>query len=122
MKFNFIKAIEFLHLHWMREYDLEVKDDETVEEKRLYTPAEIEYAISTLELIRVVIRRKRNERIYEKNYDFERKFSNNSSIRDWIETRLRPIIGDDEVEAIDGYGAIIPLHTKMQKLRESYRR
>ena len=122
MKFNFIKAIEFLHLHWMREYDLEAKDDETVEEKRLYTPAEIEYAVSTLELIRVVIRRKRNERIYEKNYDFERKASNNSSIGDWIETRLKPIIGDDEVEVIDGYGAIIPLHTKMQKLRESYRR
>lgn len=79
---------------------------------------EIEQAVFDLEEVRIVIRGDR--RADFPDYDYDRKAAGNSSIADWLDQRIKPLIGDHHVVVIDGTGALPHGRTRMDTLRESY--
>ena len=85
-----------------------------------YSAAEIEQAVSDLEGIRVVIRSGRNDHKYVKPDDFKRRAANNSTVSEWIDLRLEPILQGAEVEVVRGDGSIAPRQTTLDTVRKSY--
>jgi hypothetical protein len=81
-------------------------------------PAEIEQAVFDLEEVRIVIRADVRAELGDFTYD--RRAAGNASISDWLDQRIRPLIGKHGVVVIDGSGALPHGRTKMEKLRESY--
>ncbi len=80
---------------------------------------ELERQIFEKEEIRVVIRAPRDTTFDE--YDFERKTSINTSVTDWYNTRLKPILGNEyDADIIDGSGTNPHGRTKIEKVRNSY--
>ena len=79
---------------------------------------DIEDQIWVLEGIRVVIRAPKNAQFEE--YNYSRKISSTSSVTDWVNGRLRPIIGDTDFSVIDGNGIVPHGRTSMDTLRKSY--
>lgn len=83
------------------------------------TVSELEKQIFEREEIKVVIRAKSSTEV--KPYNYERKASNNASVTDFIETRIKPIVGPDiEVEIVNGQSQKPHGRTKMETLRKSY--
>ncbi|MGL5513422.1 MAG: hypothetical protein ACRDBM_09370 [Sporomusa sp.] len=80
--------------------------------------SELERQIFEKEEIKVVIRCPRNEEL--DSYDYQRKAASNTSITEWIETRLKPIIGDWEIEVIKGDGSTPHGRTNIENVRNSY--
>lgn len=68
--------------------------------------ASIEQKVFKLEEIKIVIRVPPNK-AYENGFNYQRRAKNDMLIPTWIKTRLRPIIGEDEVDIIDGHGNIV---------------
>lgn len=81
--------------------------------------SELEKQIFEKEEIKVVIRAKRGESF--DSYDYQRKAATSTSISDWTETRLKPIIGDTEFEIIKGDGSSPHGRTSIEKIRNSYK-
>lgn len=80
---------------------------------------DLERQIFEKEEIRVVIRSPKNTLFDE--YTFERKAAVNTSITDWYNTRLKPILGDKyDAEIIDGSGTNPHGRTGIEKVRNSY--
>lgn len=80
---------------------------------------DLERQIFEKEEIKVVIRASKDTKFDE--YDFERKSSVNTSITDWYNTRLKPILGDEyDADIIDGYGTNPHGRTKIENVRNSY--
>ena len=71
------------------------------------------------EEIKVVIRTIKGKTL-DNGYDYERKSAVNTSASTWIEKRLRPIIGDCEVDIIDGRGQNPHGRTTLENIRKSY--
>jgi hypothetical protein len=84
----------------------------------IVTPAEIEQAVFDLEEVRIVIRAPKREALND--FDYDRKAAGNTSITDWLDQRIRPLVGDHQVVVVDGTGALPHGRTKMDKLRASY--
>jgi hypothetical protein len=84
------------------------------------TPTEIEAAVFVLEEVRIVIRASINAKLGD--FKYTRKAADNASVSDWLEQRIKPLIGSSPVVAIDGNGAIPHGRTKMSTLRQSYER
>ena len=82
------------------------------------TPLEIEQAVYELEEIRIVIRA--GVREVMDDFVYERKAAANTSITEWLEQRIVPIVGRYPVVVVDGTGALPHGRTKLEKLRESY--
>jgi hypothetical protein len=82
------------------------------------TVAELERKIFELEEVRVVIRKKKEDKV--SNYRYERKASMTSSITDLIDNRIKPLIGDAEVIVINGEGLQPHGRTKVETVRNSY--
>jgi len=80
---------------------------------------ELERQIFEKEEIRVVIRAPRNAMFEE--YNFIKKAAVNTSITDWYNTRLKPILGDKyDADIIDGFGTIPHGRTGIEKVRNTY--
>lgn len=86
--------------------------------KEKISARELEQQILDKDEIRVVIRAPKDEK-FDK-YEFSRRASGNSSVNDWKENRIKPLIGDREVEIIDGNGGTPHGKTKIEKIRNSY--
>jgi hypothetical protein len=84
------------------------------------TPAEIEHAVFELEEVRIVIRAPVREGLSD--FDYDRKAAGNTSITDWLDQRIKPLIGQHQVVVVDGTGALPHGRTKMDRLRDSYSR
>lgn len=84
------------------------------------TPSEIEQAVFDLEEVRIVIRASVREHLGD--FDYDRKAAGNSSVTDWLDQRIRPLIGAFTVVVVDGTGALPHGRTKMETLRASYGR
>jgi hypothetical protein len=82
------------------------------------TPPQIEQAVFELEEVRIVIRAPINEELDDFQYD--RKAAGNSSITDWLEQRIRPLVHGHAVVVIDGTGVSPHGRTKMERLRQTY--
>lgn len=80
---------------------------------------ELERQIFEKEEIKLVIRAPRNT-MFE-DYDYERKSSVNTSITEWYNNRLKPILGSDyDADVIDGFGTNPHGRTGIEKVRNSY--
>ncbi len=80
--------------------------------------SELEQQIFELEGIRTIIRGKRSTEFNA--YDYKNKAAASTSITEWKNTRLIPILGDTEVEIIDGSGQNPHGRTSIEKVRNSY--
>lgn len=79
---------------------------------------QFEQAVFDMDEIRVVVRASTAEKLND--YKFVRKATNSTSLTDWVEQRIRPLIGDHEVTVIDGNGVQPHGRTKIEKVRASY--
>lgn len=80
---------------------------------------DLERQIFEKEEIKVVIRAPKNQEFNE--YAYDRKAATSTSITDWYNTRLKPILGDNyDADIIDGYGTNPHGRTKIENVRNSY--
>lgn len=80
---------------------------------------DLERQIFEKEEIKVVIRCSKDTMFEEYNYN--RKAAVNTSITDWYNTRLKPIIGEKyDADIINGYGTNPHGRTQIEKVRNSY--
>lgn len=80
--------------------------------------AEFEAKVLEKEEIVIRIRAPSNAQIGDYNYD--RKAAGNSSITDWLEGRIKPLLGGYEVVVIAGDYTSPHGRTKLDTLRASY--
>lgn len=80
--------------------------------------SELEEQIFDKEGVRIVIRAGKDERFTP--YNYKKKASATMSKTNWYMSRVKPLIGDNEGEVVDGTGATPHGRTQMQKIRESY--
>lgn len=78
----------------------------------------LEEKIFELEEIVVTIRAPANTLV--DNYEFERKAAGTSSVSDWLEGRVRPLIDGNEVVVLNGDYTTPHGRTKLSTLRGSY--
>jgi hypothetical protein len=89
-------------------------------EEDKYSIRDLEEEIFRFEDIRIVIRGYVNCRV--EKYLYKRKAFGNTTLKDWIETRVQPLIGDLKIEVINGRGHVmIHPRTKLESIRNSYK-
>lgn len=81
--------------------------------------SELERQIFEKEEIKVVIRAPRSKMF--KPYDFQRKAASNTSISEWLETRIKPLLENCEIEIIKGDGSSPHGRTNVENVRSSYK-
>lgn len=82
---------------------------------------ELEDSVYDLDEVRIVVRGPRATEVGD--YNYERKASDSTSITEWLDQRIKPLIGDNmRVEVIDGYGALPHGRTRLSVVRETYLR
>lgn len=79
---------------------------------------ELERQIFETEEIRVVIRSKRGDLFDE--YPYVRKAATSTSITEWYNTRLKPLIGAEDADVIDGNGTNPHGRSNIETVRNSY--
>ena len=79
-----------------------------------------EQQISNLEEVSITVRAPGDKLVPE--YPYSRKAAGNVSIKEWIDTRVSPLIPDYEISVINGYGETPHGRTNMETVRNSYRR
>lgn len=79
---------------------------------------EIEEAVFALEEVRIVIRC--NPRADLGDYQYTRRAAGNSSVTEWLEQRIVPIVDGHQVVVINGQGEIPHGRTRMERLRSTY--
>jgi len=82
------------------------------------TATDLERQIFELEEVRVIIRSDKNKEF--KSYNYTRKAATNTSITEWYNTRLKPILGDYDADVIDGNGNNPHGRTNIETVRNSY--
>ena len=82
------------------------------------TAIEFEKKVLELEEILIVLRTPRGALVDE--YEFERKAAGNSSITDWLETRIYPRTGDNQIDVISGNYTQPHGRTRLDTLRATY--
>ena len=79
---------------------------------------EFENAVWELEDIRLVVRANRFEEV--EAYDFERAYPGNRTLGSFIDTRIRPLLGDRDFAVIGGRGLLPRGLTHVSRIRQSY--
>ncbi len=82
------------------------------------TATDLERQIFELEEIRVVIRSNKNTEYSP--YNYSRKAATNTSITEWYNTRLKPLLGGNEADIVDGNGNNPHGRTNIETVRNSY--
>lgn len=78
----------------------------------------LEEKIFELEEVVVTIRAPSGQLVDD--YEYERKAAGTSSVTDWLDGRVKPLLGGHEVVVINGDYATPHGRTKMSTLRDSY--
>lgn len=79
---------------------------------------EFESRLFSLEGIRIIIRSNRNE---FDDYSYVRKCPDNTSIKDFLDTRINWLLKDGEIATVvNGYGEIPNVRTHIGTVRASY--
>jgi len=84
----------------------------------MYSIHSLETKVFELEEIRIVIRGPEFSQV--KPYDYERQYKSDGRIKEWLESRLKPLIGNLEVTVISGDGTIPHPRLTMERIRSSY--
>jgi hypothetical protein len=86
--------------------------------KKSISVAEFEAKVLEKEEILIRVRAMSSTQVDDYNYD--RKAAGNSSITDWLEGRIKPLLKNNEVAVIAGDYATPHGRTKLDTLRASY--
>jgi hypothetical protein len=81
-----------------------------------------EFETKVLKLEEIVIRVRAPSGAKVEDYEYARKAAGSQSVSDWLEGRIKPLIGDYEVDVLDGNYATPHGRTKLETLRSSYER
>jgi len=81
-----------------------------------------EFEAKVLEQEEIVIKIRAPAGTQVKDYDYSRKAAGTQSTTDWLEGRIKPCIGDNEVVVIDGEYSTPHGRTRLDTLRSSYER
>ena len=73
-----------------------------------------------LELEEVVVKIRASSDAEVSDYSYERKAAGNTSLTDWIEGRIKPLVEGYELIVINGDCATPHGRTKLSTLRDSY--
>lgn len=79
---------------------------------------EFEQKVFELEGVKITIRAPSNAQVGD--YDYKKSYSQNNSIREWLETRVFDKVGDYEVVVTNGAGVSPNRKTHMATLKGSY--
>jgi hypothetical protein len=79
---------------------------------------ELEKQILEMEQILVIFRTSTNSQV--KPYLFKRKARKDTKVKDWIKDRVQPLVGDTEIEIIDGNYSKPCNQTDLESVRTSY--
>lgn len=79
---------------------------------------DFEQRVLELEQVRIVIRAPVGARVPA--YPYTRQAAGSAQVNEWLEARVRPLTGDQQVIVIDGSGVHPHGRTKMETLRSSY--
>lgn len=79
-----------------------------------------EFEAKVLEKEEIVIRIRAPSNTQVSDYSYDRKAAGNSSITDWLEGRIKPLLNNNEVIVIAGDYATPHGRTKLDTLRSSY--
>lgn len=80
--------------------------------------SEFERQVFDKEEVKLILRTPREQMFPA--YNFQNKAASNMSISDWVETRVRKLVGDTQIEIIKGDGSTPHGRTHIEKVRESY--
>lgn len=83
------------------------------------TVAELEDKVWTTEGIRVVVRAPQTDLVDD--YEYQRKITSTSSVTDWGNGRLKPILNGKDYYIVDGSGTRPHGRTNMETVRDSYK-
>jgi hypothetical protein len=81
-------------------------------------PQMFEQSVFDNDEIRIVVRAPLN--IQLKPYKFVRKATDSTSLSEWLEQRIKPLIEGYDVVVVDGTGIMPHGRTKVEKVRNSY--
>jgi len=84
------------------------------------TAIELEKQIFDIEKVRVIFRCKKSKRFDAEGFGYTYKAKANTKIVDWINNRIRPLVGDEEVIVINGNGEIVNGRTLIGNIRNTY--
>ncbi|WP_213761830.1 hypothetical protein [Caballeronia sp. dw_19] len=83
------------------------------------TVAEFEKKVLAMEEIVVIVRAPAGAQVDD--YAYKRKATDGDSVTDWLERRIKPLVGDHQVAIVDGAYAQQPHgRTKLGTLRNGY--
>ncbi|MBY0431372.1 MAG: hypothetical protein K2Q10_09250 [Rhodospirillales bacterium] len=82
------------------------------------TVDEFEDAVYELEEIRIVVRISKNTIVSD--FKYERKAAANTSVTQWLEARIKPLLNGVQVAVVSGNGTTPHGRTKLETLRASY--
>ena len=71
----------------------------------MMTTEQFEDRVFDVDKVRIVLRTSKYKTTFE-DYPYVRKAGDKTSINDWLDTRIKSLIGDCEVVVIDGSGAV----------------
>lgn len=80
---------------------------------------DIEQAVYDTDEIRIVIRAPQGQKFPE-GYKYQRKAASTTNVKDWLESRILPLLGNCQAVVIDGNGQIPHGRTKLETVRQSY--
>lgn len=83
------------------------------------TVADFEKKVLDKEEIVLIVRAPRNA--FVGDYDYDRAAKSSFSITEWIEHRVRNLVGDHQIVIVDGSYSQPHGRTKLETLRNSYR-
>ncbi len=85
------------------------------------TVSEFEQKVMDKEEIVIVLRAPLGAKV--EDYDYERKATGDSSLTEWLDRRIRPLIGNIQVAVVAGdYSKQVHGRTKLSNLRDGYSR
>lgn len=80
--------------------------------------SEFERQVFEVDEVRIVTRCRRDQQLPE--YPYERKAATTTSLTEWLNTRIKPLVGDVEVDVIDGTGVAPHGRTNIENVRNGY--
>lgn len=84
----------------------------------MVTIADFEDQVWSLEGVRIVVRATQSTMV--KRYDYSRKIAASTSVTDWGNGRIKPLLCDLDFYVVDGSGTRPHGRTNMGTIRDSY--
>ncbi len=84
----------------------------------MVTVAEFEDQVWSLEGVRIIVRAPQSEMVDD--YAYTRKISSSTSVTDWGNGRVKPLLGGRDFYVVDGTGTRPHGRTNMGTVRDSY--